>query len=111
MKNLLILTLFVIVSFSLSLNAQQKDNKAVTKTKVTTTVTAKDDKVQEVKEGTPFNKVCPVSGEDLDKDDMRLVSYHGKTYGLCCNKCTAKFMKDPAKYAARLNEDGTKYKK
>jgi YHS domain-containing protein len=111
MKNLLVLTLLVMISLTLSVNAQQKDKKQVTKSKVTTTVPAKDDKVQVVKEGTPFNKVCPVSGEDLEKDDMVLVSYNGKTYGLCCDKCTAKFKKEPAKYAARLNEDGTKYKK
>ncbi|MCU7499456.1 MAG: YHS domain-containing protein [Ignavibacteria bacterium] len=111
MKNLLVLTLFIMLSFSLGVNAQQKDKKQVSKSKVTTTVSSKEDKVQDVKEGKPFNKVCPVSGEDLEKDEMVLVAYNGKTYGLCCDKCTAKFKKDPAKYAARLNEDGTKYKK
>ncbi|MGE5431076.1 MAG: YHS domain-containing protein [Syntrophomonadaceae bacterium] len=110
MKNLLVLTLLLMLSFSLGVNAQQKDKKQATKSKVTTTVSAKEDKVLEVKEGKPFNKVCPVSGEDLE-DNNTLLSYNGKTYGLCCDKCVAKFKKDPAKYAARLNEDGTKYKK
>ncbi|MCU7495941.1 MAG: YHS domain-containing protein [Ignavibacteria bacterium] len=111
MKNLLALTLLVVLSLSLSVFAQKKDDKTVYKAKVTTTVSAKTDKVQEVKEGKAFNKLCPVSGEELEDNDNRLLSYNGKTYGLCCDKCVAKFKKDPAKYAARLSEDGTKYKK
>ena len=110
MKNLLILTLLLMLSFSLSVNAQKKDKKAVSECKITTTLSGKTDKQQEVKEGKAFNKVCPVSGEDLD-EDTKTYTYNGKTYGLCCNKCLSKFEKDPSKYAARLNEDGTKYKK
>lgn len=111
MRNLLFMSFVLMLSFSLTVNAQNKDKKtASVKKEVTATVPAKADKKAEGKEGKVFNKVCPVSGEDLEDNDITY-TYNGKTYGLCCNKCLAKFKKDPAKYAARLNEDGTKYKK
>ncbi len=61
--------------------------------------------VEVVEDGTPFNTVCPVSGEDIESDHVN-VSYNGKTYALCCKKCLKKFKVDPEKYIGRLSEDG-----
>lgn len=58
---------------------------------------------------TPFNSVCPVSGEEIDGDITS--TYEGKTYALCCKRCLKKFEKDPEKYIKNLSEDGKKFKK
>lgn len=55
-----------------------------------------------------WNKVCPVTGEELDSD-ARTVEYNGKTIGLCCKKCVGKFEKDPEKYMKNLNKDGSEF--
>ncbi|MDT3697497.1 MAG: YHS domain-containing protein [Ignavibacterium sp.] len=55
-----------------------------------------------------WNKVCPVTGEELDSD-ARTVEYNGKTIGLCCKKCVSKFEKDPEKYMKNLNKDGSEF--
>lgn len=51
----------------------------------------------------PINDVCPVKGKDVD--GSKAVEY---TATFCCDKCVAKFEKDPAKYADKLAsaEDG-----
>ena len=41
--------------------------------------------------------VCPVSGEDLDKDAVKII-HKGHEYRFCCKKCAAKFEKHPEKY-------------
>jgi YHS domain-containing protein len=56
----------------------------------------------------PWNKVCPVKGEDVDPE-APTVEYNGKVYGFCCPGCDAKFQKDPEKYLKNLNEDGSKF--
>jgi len=55
-----------------------------------------------------WNKVCPVTGEELDSD-ARTVEYKGKTIGLCCKKCVKKFEKEPEKYMKNLNKDGSEF--
>ena len=55
-----------------------------------------------------WNKVCPVMGEDVDKQ-VQTVEYNGKTIGFCCKGCVAKFKKDTEKYMKNLSEDGAKY--
>ena len=48
-------------------------------------------------EAKPINDVCPVKGKDAD--GSKSVEY---TATFCCEKCVAKFEKDPAKYAEKL---------
>jgi len=52
----------------------------------------------------PTNSVCPVGGEPVSPDDPKApVAIHdGKAYALCCADCVAPFMKDPAKYLAKM---------
>ena len=52
----------------------------------------------------PVNKKCPVSGEDVDAKG-KTVQYKGKTVGFCCDKCLAKFAREPQKYAAKVTPD------
>jgi NAD-dependent SIR2 family protein deacetylase len=103
------LFVFVIIfgmSFSTLVLAQQKEKKADSKTtKVDTNNTDPQyNEVVSVKEGTPVNSVCPVSGEELG-DDMQLIKYHGEIIGVCCKKCLAKIKADPDKYLKRLKID------
>lgn len=55
----------------------------------------------------PWNTMCPVMQEEVDPE-VKTVEYNGKNYGFCCKSCIKKFKNDPAKYAAKLSEDGTK---
>lgn len=57
---------------------------------------------------TAFNKVCPVSGEEVDTK-LATVNYNGKNFGFCCEDCEKVFKENPAKYATNLNESGTEY--
>ncbi len=61
---------------------------------------------QDEVETVAWNKVCPIQGGDVDPE-VETVSYDGKEYGFCCPGCDEKFNEDPAKYSAKLNEDGT----
>lgn len=56
----------------------------------------------------PWNKVCPVMGNPIDKDSPT-VEYNGKVYGFCCPGCDAKFEKSPEKYSKNLSEDGKRF--
>jgi YHS domain-containing protein len=56
----------------------------------------------------PWNKVCPVKGNEIDPE-ARTVEYNGKLYGFCCTGCGSKFQKDPEKYMKNLNEDGSEF--
>ena len=51
------------------------------------------------------NKLCPVSGDPVSGNDF--VIYQGKRYGLCCAACEKIFLRDPAKYIARLKTGQT----
>jgi Cu+-exporting ATPase len=47
-----------------------------------------------------IQKVCPLTGEDIDK--TAYADYKGRRVYFCCDKCKAKFEKDPQKYLAKL---------
>lgn len=55
----------------------------------------------------PWNKVCPVSGGEVDPA-VTTVSHNGKVYGFCCPGCDEKFADNPEHFAAKLSEDGSK---
>ena len=57
-------------------------------------------KIAEVPSGKVVNAKCPVSGEDIDPEQT--AAYNGATVGLCCEKCQAKFEKDPSKFAEKI---------
>ena len=58
--------------------------------------------------GTPVNKVCLVSGEDIDSKIT--ADYKGKTYAFCCKTCLKKFTKDPEKYILKYDKQTSKTK-
>ena len=47
--------------------------------------------------------MCPVSNEALPAD-CKVADYNGTKVGFCCEKCAAKFEKEPAKYEANLKQ-------
>lgn len=98
--------MFLGVSLTTSASAQQKEKKDKDKnTQVNTKNTDPQyNEVVSVKEGTPVNSICPVSGEDLG-DDTQLIKYHGEIIGVCCKKCLKKIKADPDKYLKRLKKD------
>jgi YHS domain-containing protein len=49
------------------------------------------------------NSKCPVSDHDVETGFTAVVD--GKTVGFCCDKCMAKFNKDPKKYADKIVAD------
>lgn len=74
MKQLKVLTVFLVFSFVLvlALNAQQKTDETVT---------------------------CAVSGDVMKKSEVKIThEYKGKTCFFCCAGCKKAFIKDPAKY-------------
>ncbi|HVO73514.1 MAG TPA: YHS domain-containing protein [Ignavibacteriaceae bacterium] len=107
---ILLILFFIVLGYSVNSFAQS-DQKKDEKTGIRARTPEKE--VQQ--EGTatadskPFNSICAVSGEDVDKSIT--YTYEGKTYAFCCNKCLSKFKKDPAKYASRISEDGKSLKK
>jgi len=56
----------------------------------------------------PWNKVCPVKGNEIEKNSPT-VEYKGKVYAFCCPGCDTKFAKDPEKYLKNLSEDGKRF--
>lgn len=55
---------------------------------------------EEKKEEKPVAK-CPVSGNDIKKDQKS--TYKEKEVYFCCDKCKAAFDKEPAKHAVKAN--------
>lgn len=111
----LFLTVFFLVSISLTSFAQEKPMKDMKDKPVKEIVkqTEKQDVVKKnVKDTVKManNKVCPVSGEKLEDNDITY-TYKGVAYGVCCKKCLAKVEKDPEKYISRLAADGKSLKK
>jgi len=103
---LFVFILFLGISLTTSASAQQKEKKDKDKT---TQVDTKNtdphfNEVVSVKEGTPVNSTCPVSGEELG-DDQQLIKYHGEIIAVCCKKCLKKIKADPEKYMKRLKRD------
>ena len=115
--------------FSTQLLAQEnKDNKTAEKseckkTDCSTEITCCKDKSEmkdahskvctdklEAKKATSSkisNKLCPVMGEDVDSV-FETIEYHGKTIGFCCEKCVAKFKKNPEKYMKKFKDQDSK---
>ena len=58
--------------------------------------------------GSPINKVCIVSGEDIDSKVT--ADYKGTTYAFCCKTCLKKFTADPEKYVSKLDKEASKSK-
>ncbi len=54
------------------------------------------------------NTVCPVEGTLISKPGEYTVEYESVIYNLCCENCKAEFLKDPAKYIAKVNEEKAK---
>jgi YHS domain-containing protein len=52
------------------------------------------------------NTKCPVSDHDVEAGFTAVVD--GKTVGFCCDKCMAKFNKDPKKFADKIVADAKK---
>ena len=112
MKNILTIACTLLFILGISTYAQEKPEKApekkMEKMEMKKDVEKSSSKI-ETKEGSEkvkvANIVCPVSGEDIEDHD-HLVTYAGKTFALCCNKCVAKFEKDPEKYVSKLADDG-----
>lgn len=50
------------------------------------------------------NKICPVSGAEIKKEEVYQVEYEGKIYNLCCKMCLKDFKKDPQKYIEKLKK-------
>ncbi|MCX6151887.1 MAG: hypothetical protein NTX22_15285 [Ignavibacteriales bacterium] len=117
MKNIFFVAVLLLLSVTILSNAQdkkmmdmkKKTGKEVLKNKeVVNSDNAKTiDKKGKVEESVKManNKVCPVSGEELENNDVTY-TYKGVTYGLCCKKCLAKVKKDPDKYLSKLSTDG-----
>ena len=59
------------------------------------------------------NKICPVSGEKIEKTAMGepvKIEYKGKIYNLCCGMCPKDFNKDPEKYSKIADDEVAKEK-
>ena len=62
-----------------------------------------DDKKPAQASAKPINTKCPLKGEDVDP--AYVVVFEGKTIGLCCDKCQAKFAADPKKFMDKVVAD------
>lgn len=54
-----------------------------------------------------YQTLCPVSGEKIQPDAFTDLKTGQRIY-FCCPKCGEKLLKDPAKYAPKLEEQGVK---
>jgi len=60
------------------------------------------------KAASPATDVCPVSGEEIDKDTKITYEFKGKIYRFCCPDCAEEFKKDPAKYIEKMKKQDEK---
>ncbi|MDP2366255.1 MAG: YHS domain-containing protein [Ignavibacteria bacterium] len=90
--------------------AQDKTDKGLKDPhqKVETNKVQQIDESKETVSKEPWNKVCPVKGNEIEKDSPT-VEYNGKVYAFCCPGCDTKFAKNPEKYLKNLSEDGKKF--
>ena len=51
------------------------------------------------------NKICPVTGNEVNEETKATVDYKGKIYNLCCSWCIEEFKKDPEKYIQKINQE------
>ncbi|MFH0877876.1 MAG: hypothetical protein V1863_06625 [Candidatus Omnitrophota bacterium] len=90
--------LALVVSFAMAQEEAVKTEKAMATTEATPMVEAA------VNVG---NKVCPVTDMAIAEGDMGkyTVEYEGKIYNLSGAECKEEFLKDPAKYISKINEE------
>ena len=50
----------------------------------------------------PINKVCPLTGKDINP--TKTVEYEKQLIGFCCDDCKGKFESDPKKYIGKVKE-------
>src|SRR6185295_11658837 len=50
----------------------------------------------------PINKVCPLTGKDVNV--TKTVEYEKQLIGFCCDDCKGKFEADPKKYIGKVKE-------
>ncbi len=62
----------------------------------------------EEKAASPATDVCPVSGEEIDKDTKITYEFKGRTYRFCCPDCAEAFKKDPQKYIDKMKKQNGK---
>ena len=53
-----------------------------------------------------MNKMCPVMTDQPTRED-RFVDYQGKRIYFCCDKCMARFQREPTKFIANLDPANT----
>lgn len=51
------------------------------------------------------NKICPVSGEEIDQKLKATYEYKGKIYNFCCAMCIDSFKSNPEKYIKKVEEE------
>ena len=51
------------------------------------------------------NKICPVTGEEIDEKTKATYEYEGKVYNFCCVMCIDTFKNDPQKYIRKVDEE------
>lgn len=51
------------------------------------------------------NTTCPVGGNEIDPGTKATYVYKGKVYNFCRPECINKFMEEPEKYIATLEEN------
>ena len=51
------------------------------------------------------NKICPVSGEEINQETKATYEYQGKIYNLCCAACIEEFKNNPQKYVRIVEEE------
>ena len=51
------------------------------------------------------NKLCPISGDKIDKKTEVTYEYNGKIYSFCCSDCINEFKKNPEKYIKIIGKE------
>jgi len=51
------------------------------------------------------NKICPVSGEEIDEESKAAYEYNGVIYNFCSPECIEEFKKDPQKYVDKVEKE------
>ncbi|HAZ10599.1 MAG TPA: hypothetical protein DCY56_05800 [Candidatus Omnitrophica bacterium] len=51
------------------------------------------------------NKICPVTGEEIDEVAKATYEYEGKIYNFCCAGCIDEFKKEPQKYIDKVIQE------
>ncbi len=100
-----LLVLVMMLTFCLVFVACEDKDCSDKETEECTEKTTEDKETTTVDEKEIWNEVCPVMGNEVDKEAPTVV-YEGKVYGFCCSGCDDKFKDDPEKYVANLSEDG-----